>query len=223
LHSLILHSLIVRGIFKINKSRPACSKNQVRNNRRIDSSGDIMYAPGHQEILTNMLANVQLGSQPYTQQPQYLQPMSYPPNINFPSSPTNGPTSTSFPNEMIPSTLEQPYIRSVGPTPGTLDRMKRIVAKQKSCHGTSFFDSSDRRTKCCGSRVAGCRFSIPNQLWTSDFGGRYTRSEDIARCQGSTKHAVFHHFTGSRDGKNSPQRNIFKKPHRVVQNGLDGR
>ena len=30
------------------------------------------------------------------------------------------------------------YLRAVGTTPGTLDRMKRVVAKQKLCYGTPF-------------------------------------------------------------------------------------
>lgn len=44
---------------------------------------------------------------------------------------------TSHPNEMDEPTTGEPYIRIVGSTPGTLERMKRIVAKQRSHYGTS--------------------------------------------------------------------------------------
>jgi hypothetical protein len=63
-----------------------------------------------------------------------LQPYSYPPGATVPP----GPSSTSYPNEMASPSMEQPYIRMVGAPPGTLDRMKRIVAKQKACYGMYF-------------------------------------------------------------------------------------
>lgn len=46
------------------------------------------------------------------------------------------------PNELCTQDGEKPFIRAVGSTPGTLDRIKRVVEKQKSDYGTSRLQGS---------------------------------------------------------------------------------
>jgi hypothetical protein len=74
------------------------------------------------------------------------------------------PESTSSPNEITEPLTDPIYIREVGSTPGTLDRMKRIVVKQTSCYGMNpqYFNplTWSSRTKCRYPRVARCRIPL---------------------------------------------------------------
>lgn len=69
--------------------------------------------------------------------------VTLPPLVPAQQAPIDDPQPSSFPNEMALSTTGQIYIRMVGATPGTLDRMKRVIAKQKSKYGTSFIGYAD--------------------------------------------------------------------------------
>jgi len=74
---------------------------------------------------------------------------------------------TSHRNEIGELLTGEPYIRMVGSTPGTLERMKRIVAKQRSHYGTSISSSPALTWKNCkiltsqiGSTSISCTESI---------------------------------------------------------------
>lgn len=92
-----------------------------------------MQAP---EILTDMLGGVQ-----GVAQPRGYDTYIYPTAAYYPSvTPINGVNNPNLcPNEISEPPTEQVYIRAIGSTTGTLDRMKRIVHKQRSFYGINLF------------------------------------------------------------------------------------
>ncbi len=114
-----------------------------------------MYTTGQRTILTNMFSGVQgVYPQLYSQQvyPQtsanvYGQRPEYPTQY-YPPIPGHTLSQTVVPslatNELSDQSASEPmYLRPLGTTPGTLERMKRIVDKQKSCYGLAILHISD--------------------------------------------------------------------------------
>ena len=118
-----------------------------------------MYTSGQRQILTNMFAGVQgVYPQIYPQQAYQTSPNVYDPRLGYPTQyfpqfPTGRTLSISHGQTIVPSfaanqlsdqsASETTYLRPLGTTPGTLERMKRIVDKQKSCYGLAIQYISD--------------------------------------------------------------------------------
>jgi hypothetical protein len=103
---------------------------------------------GQRGILADMLANVQ-----GIQNDQFTDRRYRPPTVYYPITggipaprlqPPGEETNSSLEQNEMPQTISgDVYIRAVGTTPGTLNRMKRVVAKQRLCYGTPFFAAAD--------------------------------------------------------------------------------